>query len=177
MKTPSKKTIAYIIALLVPPLGAYLAVDMRHKWRHLGVIIISALLTMVFYPLGLAFAVLIIHTQMPDEDSSGAGDMGDDPLISTPSGEDNAVPQPIPGLSDTGADQAEPTPQPIPGLSDTGADQTEEPAPQPILGLLPGDDTAHTKGDTDQPGEEDTDPSAEDSTPANASAEEAQQDE
>ncbi len=65
MKTPDKKTIAYILALLVPPLGVYLAVDMRHKWWHLFLIVISALLTMVLYPLGLAFAILIIHTQ-PD---------------------------------------------------------------------------------------------------------------
>ncbi len=176
MKTPSKKTIAYIIALPVPPLGAYLAVDMRHKWRHLGLIIISALLTMAFYPLGLAFAMLIIHTQMPDENPSREGGADDAPPTSTPSDKDNAVVQPIPGLSDTGGDQTEPTPQPIPGLSDTGGDQTE-PTPQPIPRLLLGDGTTHTKGDTDQPGEEDTDPSAEDSTPANASAEEAQQDE
>ncbi len=176
MKTPSKKTVAYIIALLVPPLGTYLAVDMRHKWRHLGVITISALLTMVFYPLGLAFAILIIHTQMPNEYPSEEGGTGDGPLTSTPSDKDNAVVQPIPGLSDTGGDQTGPTPQPIPGLSDTGGDQTE-PTPQPIPKLLLGDGTAHTKGGTDQPGEEDTDPSAEDSTPANASAEEAQQDE
>lgn len=162
MKTTNKKTIVYIIALLVPPLGIYLAVDMRHKWRHLSLIIAAALLTMIFYPLGLAFALLIIYTHMPDEEPPEEADPNTEPAAedSISLDEDDAAPQPIPGLADTSDDRPRPVPQALPGLSTD-------------------DDTSPTRKKTNQPGEGATDPnpSAENSTLAGESAEEVEQSE
>jgi len=140
MNVPNK-TIAYFVAFLVPPLGVYLAVGMPHQWRRLALIMVSALLTMAYSPLGLVFAVLIIYTRMPDEappaeeETTPAGAEAAEPVpaVNEAAPAVNSPPQPIPGLAVAGA-----APQPLPGLEEVNAAAPEaETAPSEALTEAP----------------------------------------
>ena len=68
MNKPDQKTIAYLAALLMPPLGVYLGTGLKsyHFW-------ISVFLSAASYPLGLAYAILVIAAQTLPVAEQGAG--------------------------------------------------------------------------------------------------------